>query len=275
MPRQPLQTIRGCSTDPSWEKFWSILSSSVETSHPHKARSYSHIINSYFPVLPYTRHTQLNPRPVPSFCPGPWLVTCLWAKLCITLFIKKKGGFYEAYHFAQGTSLLSRGKEKVQCVNASPRLLELHVKQKHSAGSDTDNSHQPRASHPGILVVLVLFLMSLMLRIRAQSAVFLACLCSGLHHFKTVNGLDISASSSAKWDNTTRFRIFCRPVFAKHFEKWKVLSKHWVLATEPASRIFKAFYTLSYKSFIPASSANICSGLKTSASVTEMVALVK
>lgn len=58
-------------------------------------------------------------------------------------------------------------------------------------------------------------------------------------------------------------------------KNWKVLSKHWVLATEPASRIFKAFYTLSYKSFIPASSANICSGLKTSALVTEMVALVK
>lgn len=49
------------------------------------------------------------------------------------------------------------GKEKVQCVNASPRLWELHVKQKHSAGSGTDNSLQPWASHLGIFVVLALF----------------------------------------------------------------------------------------------------------------------
>lgn len=86
MPRQSLQIIRGCSTDPSWEIFWSILFSSAETSHPHNPQSYSHIINSYFPVSPYPG-TQLNPRPVPSFCPGHQLITRLWAKLCIILFI--------------------------------------------------------------------------------------------------------------------------------------------------------------------------------------------
>lgn len=109
-----------------------------------------------FSSITISRHTQLSPRPVPSFCPGHWLITHLWATLCLSLFIKKKG-FYEAYHFAQGISLLSRGKEKVQCVNASPRLWELHVKQKHSAGSGTDNSPQPWASHLGIFVGLALF----------------------------------------------------------------------------------------------------------------------
>lgn len=42
-----------------------------------------------FSSITISRHTQLNPRPVPSFCPGHWLITRLWAKLCLTLFIKK------------------------------------------------------------------------------------------------------------------------------------------------------------------------------------------
>lgn len=77
MPRQSLQTIRGCSTDPSLEIFWSILSSSAETSHARKPQYYSHIINSYFPAPPYPgTHSSVEGQCPPSALVTDWSHTC-------------------------------------------------------------------------------------------------------------------------------------------------------------------------------------------------------
>lgn len=262
---------------PVGEIFGSILSSSAETTHPHKPQSYSHIINSYFPVSLYPgTHSS-----IPGQCPPSALVTD-WSQACepssALIYLKKKGDSVKPTTLLKAFLFFPGAKEKCN-VSTQAQGGESYMWSKSKSWLWHWQFSPALGKSPRNFCGYCSFLMSLMLRmpfsLRAQSAVFLAWLCSGLHHFKAVNGLISLPPHLQNGDNTTCFRIFCRPIFAKHFEKWKVLSKHWMLATEPASRILKAFYILSYKSFIPASSANICSGLKTSALVTEMVALVK
>lgn len=111
MPRQSLQTVRDCSTDPSWEIFWSILSSSAETSHPHKPQSYSHSINSYFSVSIYPgTHSSIQ-----SQCPPSALVTD-WSHACepssALLYLYKKGDSMKTTTLVKAFIFFPGAKEK-------------------------------------------------------------------------------------------------------------------------------------------------------------------
>lgn len=112
MPRQSLQTIRGCSTDPSWEIFLIYLVFLSRNFSPTQASILFSHYQFLFSRITISRHTHSS---IQGQCPPSALVTD-WSHACepssALLYLWKKRGFYEAFYFAQGISLLSGGKRK-------------------------------------------------------------------------------------------------------------------------------------------------------------------
>lgn len=187
---------------PAGKSFWSILSSSAETFHPHKPQSCSRIINSYFPVSLYPgTHTAQSKANALLLLWSLTDHTPVSQALHYSIY-KKKGDSMKPSTLLKAFLFFPGAKESVMC-QGKPKAVRATSEAKAQCWLWHWQFSPALGKSPRNFCGYCPFLMSLMLRmpfsLRVQSAVFLAWLCSGLHHCKAVNGLNISPSSSAKW----------------------------------------------------------------------------